>query len=229
MTATASSDKLSSVMSFIRESLSHSRIFVKDLAKIAGRLAAPRPTFSYFVLLVTRSAYRAIEIHVDQFGWSGYLALSDDIVRELNLFLPHAPALNGFPLLQEHRQKSIQALIPSSVLVAGDASATAVCAYSLQSPSQFFFQHLLSSEEMSFSSGHRELLTLKKALMADCIPPSSSVVWYTDSTNLVSFWEIGSSKPLIQHDIVETLLFCKSFYSSTCSPPSARRSLHPGG
>ena len=163
MTATASSDKLSSVTSFIRQSLSHSRIFVKDLAKIAGRLAALRPAFGHFVLLVTRSAYRAIEIHVDRFGWSGHLALSDDIVRELNLFLLHAPALNGYPLLQEHRQKSIQAIIPSSILVAGDASATAVCAYSLQSPSHFFFQHLLSSEEMSLSSCHRELLTLKKA------------------------------------------------------------------
>ena len=209
MTARASSDKLSSVMSFIRDRLSHLRITIKDLAKVAGRLTALRPAFGYLVLLVTRSAYRAIEAHVDQFGWSGYLALSDDIIREFNLFLDYAPALNGFPLLQEHRQRAIQALIPSSVLVAGDASATAICAYSLQSPSKFFFQHLLSDDEISFSSGHRELLTLKKALLSDCIPPHSSVVWYTDSTNLVSFWEKGSSKPLIQLDIVETLLFCK--------------------
>ena len=196
-------------MSFIREKLSRSRISIKDLAKVAGRLAPLRPAFGYFVLLVTRSAYRAIESHVDNFGWSGFLFLPEDVIRELNLFLDYAPALNGFPLLQEHRQKSIQSLLPSSVIVAGDASASAVCAYSLQSPSKFFFQHLLSSEEMSFSSGHQELLTLKKALLADCIPPSSSVVWYTDSTNLVSFWEKGSSKPLIQLDIVETLLYCK--------------------
>ena len=95
------------------------------------------------------------------------------------------------------------------MIVAGDASSTAVCAYSLQSPSRFFFQDLLSPDEVTLSSGHRELLTLKKALLASCIPPSSSVVWYTDSTNLVSFWEKGSSKPLIQLDVIECLLFCK--------------------
>ena len=102
MTATASVDKLNSVMSFIRDKLSFSRISVTDLAKIAGRLAALRPAFGYLVLLVTRSAYRAIEIHVDKFGWSGFLILTEDVVCELTLFLDYAPVLNGFPLLQEH-------------------------------------------------------------------------------------------------------------------------------
>ena len=55
--------------------------------------------------------------------------------------------------------------------------------------------NLLSPDEVILSSGHRELLTLKKALMADCIPSRSSVVWYTDSTNLISFWEKGSPSP----------------------------------
>ena len=73
----------------------------------------------------------------------------------------------------------------------------------------FFFQDLLTPEEVSLSSGHRELLTLKKALLADCLPASSSVVWCTDSANLVSFWEKGSPKHMIQLDIIECLLFCK--------------------
>ena len=62
-----------------------------------------------------------------------------------------------------------------------------------------------SADEVSLSSGHRELLTL----LAECIPPFSSVVWYTDSANLVSFWEKGSPKPSIQLDVIECLLFCK--------------------
>ena len=126
-----------------------------------------------------------------------------------HLFLDYVSALNGFPLLQEHQQRALQDLIPSAVIVTGDASSSAVCAYSLQAPSKFFFQDLLSPDEVILSSGHRELLTLKKALLADCILPCSSVVWYTDSTNLVSFWEKSSPKPLIQMDIFETLLFCK--------------------
>ena len=96
MTAAASDAKLNSVSSFIREKLSFSRISIKDLAKIAGRLAALRPAFGYLVLLVTRYAYSAIEMHVDRFGWSGYLSLSEDIIRELNLFLDYAPVLYSF-------------------------------------------------------------------------------------------------------------------------------------
>ena len=61
MTASASPDKLTSVSTFIRQRLSFSRISIKDLAKIAGRLAALRPAFGYLVLLVTRSAYVAID------------------------------------------------------------------------------------------------------------------------------------------------------------------------
>ena len=209
MTASASSEKLSSVITFVRDKMSFSRISVKDMAKVAGRLAALRPALGHFVLLVTRSAYAAIEQHVECFGWSGFLHLTDDILRELSLFIDHAPALNGFPLLQEFRQRAIQDLLSSAVIVAGDASASGVCAYSLQAPSRFFFQDTLSPDEIALSSGHRELLTLKKALFADCVPSSSSVVWFTDSANLVAFWEKGSPKPAIQLDIIECLLFCK--------------------
>ena len=79
---------------------------------------------------------------MDRFGWSGYLELNEDIRRELTLFLDYAPVLNGYPLLQEHRQKAIQDLLPIATVVAGDASSSAVCAYSVQAPSKFFFQEL---------------------------------------------------------------------------------------
>ena len=62
---------------------------------------------------------------------------------------------------------------------------------------------------MSLSSGHQELLTLKKAILSDLVPPSTSIVWYTDSKNLVSFWEKGSPKIDFQFDVIETLLGCK--------------------
>ena len=209
MTASASQDKLSSVISFVREKISFSRISIKDMAKVAGRLAALRPALGHFVLLVTRSSYAAIERHVDLYGWSGFLHLTDDIIRELNLFINYAPALNGYPLLQEFRQRAIQDLMPSAVVVAGDASASGVCAYSIQAPSRFFFQDILTPDEVSLSSGHRELLTMKKALFADCVPAFSSVVWFMDSANLVAFWEKGSPKPMIQLDIIEYLLYGK--------------------
>ena len=209
MTARASEDKLSSVFSFIRSFLSSDTIAVKDLAKIAGKIASLRPALGFFVLLTSRSAYVSIARHVDRYGWSGYTQFSSDTKRELELFLDHAESLNGYPLLQDYRQQSIQSLLASSPAFAGDASAVGACAYAIQSPSKHFFQAQFTDEEMSFSSGHRELLTLKKAVLSGLVPPSTSIVWYTDSMNLVSFWEKGSSKVDIQFDIIETLLYCK--------------------
>ena len=209
MTAKASDEKLSTVMSFVRSHLSHDRISVKDLAKIAGRIAALRPALGHFVLLVSRSSYALIEQHVDNFGWSGILTISTAIKTELQLFLDYATTLNGYPLLQDYRSQAIQDLIPHSTSFAGDASAVGVCAYSLQSPSSSFFQDAFSEEESRLSSGHRELLTLKKALMSGIVPSSTSIIWYTDSTNLVAFWEKGSPKPDIQLDIIECFLFCR--------------------
>ena len=68
---------------------------------------------------------------------------------------------------------------------------------------------ILYFDEVSLSSGHQELLILKKAFSVGCVLPFSSVVWYTDSTNLISFREKGSSKPFIQLDIMEALLYFK--------------------
>ena len=210
MTAKASDDKLSSVFSFVRQFLPFTRIAVKDLAKIAGRIIALRPSLGYFALLVSRSAYAAISTHVDRFGWSGFTAFTSETKRELQLFLDHAIALNGFPLLQDYRQRAIQDFLPQALSIAGDASAVGVCAYAIQSPSRLFFQDRLTEEEKLLSSGHRELLTLKKSVLSGLIPDHSSVVWYTDSKNLVAFWEKGSPKSDIQSDIIETLLFCKT-------------------
>ena len=144
MTAKASDDKLSSVFSFVRSFLSSNKIAVKDMAKIAGRIASLRPALGYFVLLVCRSAYASIARHVDSFGWSGYTTLSAETKQELQLFLQHAESLNGYPLLQDYRQQSLQSFISSSASYAGDASAIGACAYSLQTPSKYFFQGLFS-------------------------------------------------------------------------------------
>ena len=113
---------------------------IKDLAKIAGKIASLRPALGFFILLTTRSAYARIAQHVDQFGWSGYTTLTEVIHRELNLFLDYASSLNGYPLLQDYRQQSIQSLLSSSHSFAGDASAVGACAYSIQSPSKNFFK-----------------------------------------------------------------------------------------
>ena len=81
MTARASDDKLSSVFTFIKSFMSSDKITVKDLAKIAGRIASLCPALGYFVLLTSRSAYASIARHVDSFGWSGYTSLTPETKR----------------------------------------------------------------------------------------------------------------------------------------------------
>ena len=147
MTTKASDKKLSAVMSFVRSHLIHDRVSVKDMAKIAGRIAALRPALGHFVLLVSHLAYTFIKQHVDNHGWSGILTLSSSVMTELQLFLDYTPTLNGYPLLQDYRSQAIQDLIPSATSFAGDASAVGVCAYSLQSPSSSFLQDVFMEED----------------------------------------------------------------------------------
>ena len=149
-----------------------------------------------------------LSLNVDLHGWSGILTITSPVRTELQLFLDYASTLNGYPLLQEYRSQAIQDLLPSVTSFADDASAVGVCTYSLQSPSSTFFQDVFTEEESRLSSGHRELLTLKKALLSDIVPPSTSIVWYTDSKNLVAFWEKGSPKQDIQLDVIECYLYC---------------------
>ena len=73
-------------MSFVRKFLPFSHIAVKDLAKIAGRIAALRRALGYFFLLVSCSAYASIASHMDRFGWSGFTVFSSDTKCELQLF-----------------------------------------------------------------------------------------------------------------------------------------------
>ena len=160
-------------------------ISVNDLVKIAGRIASLGPALGFFT---SCSAYASIAHHVDCFGWSGSTALTFETKREFKLFLDYAESLNSYPLLQDYRQQSIQSLLSSSASFPGDASAIGACAYSIQSPSKFSSKNVFSDEEMSLSSGHRELLTLKKAILLGLVPSSSSVVWRTgQGINKASF------------------------------------------
>ena len=210
MIALASEEKIFSVKEDVKNLLTHSRVGVKDLAKVTGKIASLKPALGNFVLLVSRSAYKEIQIHSESKGWYGYLEVTSEIKTEFSLFLSHCDKLNGNPLSEEFRQKSIQEFLRSSSSVADDASEKGVCAYDIQHPSKFFFQEQFSSEESSLSSGHRELLTVKKAFESNKLEPGSSICWYTDSMNLVAFWEKGSPKPAIQSDMVDLFLQCRS-------------------
>jgi hypothetical protein len=92
----------------------------------------------------------------------------------------------------------------------GDASAVAVCAYSITSSQPFFFTAALSDFEAKQSSGYRELMTLKHAMsfLAEQrteVHQQKTIYWMTDSENLVAFLTKGSMKTQIQTEILGVL------------------------
>ena len=89
-------------------------------------------------------------------------------------------------------------------VVAGDASESATCAYSVSGPG-FYARAALPAAYIGASSGHRELCTVKQTLEShghllrgDGVP--QTILWLTDSTNLTAFLEKGSTIPAIQAD-----------------------------
>ena len=91
--------------------------------------------------------------------------------------------------------------------MAGDTSTIATCALEIGQESRFFTQNLLSKEERKLSSGQRELLTVLRPLQQEGgffeTLKNVTIVWLTDSTNLVSFLSKGTMKMAIQRKVLE--------------------------
>ena len=93
-------------------------------------------------------------------------------------------------------------------IIAGDASNKATCLYGVKNLPRFYLQKKFSQEESQLSSGHRELLTVrhaldhKKAEFEALDPEKRTILWLTDSANMVVFLTKGSTKPAIQEEIL---------------------------
>ena len=93
------------------------------------------------------------------------------------------------------------------IVMAGDASAVATCALQVKEGADYFNQNILQPQERQMSSGQRELLTILKALRQDndffASLRNETILWLTDSTNLVSFLTKGTMKKHIQEQVLE--------------------------
>ena len=96
---------------------------------------------------------------------------------------------------------------PDSI-IAGDASNKASCSFGVRDMPNFYMQKKFTEEESRMSSGHRELLTVRHALDKEAVfavlePGKRTILWLTDSANMVTFLTKGSTKPAIQKEILE--------------------------
>ena len=105
-------------------------------------------------------------------------------------------------------ERMLYGSIVADNIIAGGASDRAACSYTVKGLERFFLQKTFTQEEMQFSSGHRELLTVMRTLQEkeevfEKLPKHSrTVLWLTDSTNMVTFLTKGSTKRRIQTDIL---------------------------
>ena len=199
----------------------------KTLAKAIGKLVAAEPALGPVVQLLSRTAQSELASSTEARGWNAWMRVSEQAKEGLRIMDSRLEEYNGYPIKNLATAKRLDSVLrpsretegkdmPTQLLriqdttcrvIAGDASAVATCALEIGDEAKFFTQNKLSEEEMRLSSGHRELLTVLRALQQEegffKTLAHKTIIWLTDSTNLVSFLTKGTMKQHIQAQVLE--------------------------
>jgi hypothetical protein len=208
------------------------KVSVRFLAKVLGTMISTAPALGKIPMIFARLGYFILEKEVELRGWNSSVFISSEFTDSLQHFLEHISIFNGCPMLHSANTISLITLlgppdkfllsqfvplhIPSlpTEIFASDASNVAVCSYSMSDSDPFFFIGNLTNQEILTSSGHRELLAVKKALLAKLLKSGpwstwTNIFWLTDSQNLVTFLTKGSTKLPIQQTVIQVYLLAK--------------------
>ena len=225
MTVKAQEHKLATVREAIIKILQvRAAVEAKALASVIGKMIALEAALGPVVQLLSRAAQIDLAEAVDQFGWKACIVLSAQARDSLDTFIQDMHFFNCSSIQSPANATPLRAILSNCDLrtdvhgwntiskdqkkiVAGDASDKAVCAYGVAGLPDLYLQAKLTDTESKYSSGHRELLTVKYALQkqADVFKAlkSTTVLWLTDSTNMVAFLSKGSTKRHILPDILQ--------------------------
>ena len=219
-------EKVRDIQAAIQTVVQQHSVKAKEIARAVGKLIAAEPALGPVVQLMTRYAQaelaQATENH-----WNVRVQLSEAAKQSLNDMSKTIEEHNGYPIKNIATARRLDSFVEASLetegkeapapllrlsrtskppILAGDASAVATCAYQVDTQSRYFNQTLLEEDETGLSSGQRELLTVLRALQQDReffqTLKGETVLWLTDSTNLVSFLTKGTMKRQIQQQIL---------------------------
>jgi hypothetical protein len=197
------------------------RIEVKKLAKILGKIVSLRPSHGTLSRICTRSGYLDVDQHVQKYNWKGTLSLSTSCKQEFIFFMMTAKEKNGFPIFNACRAIRVDTIFINPILkkettrrfaeghtnlIVLDSSDMKAAVIELEGGRKEELSFTFTTKERNLSSGHRELLAIKKSLnhwSSLGNMKRKRIFWATDSTNVVSFLEKGSSKIHVQTDIFE--------------------------
>jgi len=202
---------------------------VKDLAKLLGKIISLIPSHGWIARVCTRTGYKLLQEHVDTKGWKGHVEM-DEVFQEEMLFLKdNLFKFNGRDFPTQLPKVRVDAILDNPKaskdwiarpkadfeVVQSDASQfkTAITFLQEQESNELVFT--FNKWEQLQSSGYRELLGVKKALLhwkEMNIERKKFIYWCTDSTNVLSFLEKGSSKFHIQKLVFEICKLAKQLH-----------------
>lgn len=211
-----SEEKMQKMETILQKALSLRSMEIRKFAKVQGKIVALIPSHGFLAKVCSRSGYCQIERHVSEFGWKGHIYIEQNTRDEWELFLGSLRQDNGAPIKSQLNEYKVSTIIENPItkqervtriknkeelVMVSDASAVRVVAYDLLDAKREVLNVLFSTEEMSFSSGLRELLAVEKTVSRWAITgevTNKHVFWCTDSANTVSFLTKGSSKSHVQ-------------------------------
>ncbi len=201
---------------------------VKRLASLLGKILSLEPSHGMLVRVATRAAYDVLSNHTDNYGWKGYVLLTDSARIELEFCLRHLRSANGSLIKTSLTEVRLETLIDNPVttrdripnhpkgemFLVSDASQVKAFAYNLSSGNNHSTEVdvLFTWQQQNMSSTARELLALLFTLQSWKASASLSgvnVYWATDSQSATFCIERGSRKQQIQEIIFEITTICK--------------------
>ncbi|KAI9553720.1 hypothetical protein GHT06_021652 [Daphnia sinensis] len=194
-------------------------------------MVSTEPALGPVVIMAARAAYIELDAAVQGRGWSTFLTMSTESLNGLNFFVENSSDFDNSLIRSAATETSVLSIIgpPSSFtkssfvsnhartqeekILASDASGFAICAYSIKGE-KLYYRGLLNEDERKLSSGHRELLAVRKTLeyyqrIGATNNKATNIYWLTDSQNLTTFLTKGSRKRHIQKEIFEVMVLCK--------------------
>ena len=216
MEVRASEEKLEATRAAIKQMLQAETVTAKQAASAIGKALALELALGPVVQLQARAAQYELSERIEETeSWTSKLRLSAQARSDLDCLADNIREWNGHVIPHLSTATPLTCILGDSAFVkgvwygkrpghviAGDASNKASCSYGVDNMKNFFLQKKFTVEESEKSSGYRELLTVKHALEKRVAHfekiKGGTVLWLTDSANMVTFLTKGSTKPDVQ-------------------------------
>ncbi len=170
----------------------------RELAKVLGSVAALRRSHGPVTIVMSRAAQHMLGVTVVAQGWDADLYLNCHVCEELRFLWSELYHFNGQHIFSMSSFSHVYELAAVAEkirrirdtaedlpeLYVSDASASHAFVYKADGTFKFVQDFAFTSDQSGLSSGHRELLAVKSALLADAAQFTRlapvKIFWQTD-------------------------------------------------